>query len=145
MSRYAVEGWLHYAKQRQESSNSNSNAEGGFDRNENPTNDLAHATTSANESETNNFSSYLDQIILLAPCGPEETLPLDPKYPADIFTACLTTPIKIAMRLSELCIFRIYVCALLYIIFLPNYSSDGVGQITDLRMSQMLFSTVFQV
>ncbi len=27
-----------------------------------------------------------------------ETLPTDPIYPADLFTACLTTPLKIALR-----------------------------------------------
>ncbi|CAI5504846.1 unnamed protein product [Closterium sp. Naga37s-1] len=36
--------------------------------------------------------------ILLAACGPEEILPQPPDLPADLFTACLTTPIKIALR-----------------------------------------------
>ncbi|CAI5499267.1 unnamed protein product, partial [Closterium sp. Naga37s-1] len=36
--------------------------------------------------------------ILLAACGPEEILPQPSDLPADLFTACLTTPIKIALR-----------------------------------------------
>jgi len=40
----------------------------------------------------------LRDYILLAACGANETLPTNPDLPADIFTACLTTPIKIALR-----------------------------------------------
>lgn len=36
--------------------------------------------------------------ILLAACGAYETLPQNSELPADVFTACLTTPIKIALR-----------------------------------------------
>ena len=37
-------------------------------------------------------------IIVLAACGENELLPTNPDLPADIFTACLTTPIKMALR-----------------------------------------------
>jgi regulator-associated protein of mTOR len=40
----------------------------------------------------------MQECIQLAACGPTETLPLHPDLPADIFTACLTTPIEIALR-----------------------------------------------
>ncbi|KAF9582407.1 hypothetical protein BGW38_000247, partial [Lunasporangiospora selenospora] len=40
----------------------------------------------------------LRDCIQLAACGPDETLPMNPDLPADIFTACLTTPIEIALR-----------------------------------------------
>jgi regulator-associated protein of mTOR len=36
--------------------------------------------------------------IQLAACGPNELLPMNPELPADLFTACLTTPIKVALR-----------------------------------------------
>ncbi|KAG0616749.1 hypothetical protein M758_5G139500 [Ceratodon purpureus] len=36
--------------------------------------------------------------ILLAACGAHEILPQNSDLPADVFTACLTTPIKIALR-----------------------------------------------
>ncbi|KNC48222.1 WD-repeat protein mip1 [Thecamonas trahens ATCC 50062] len=36
--------------------------------------------------------------LILAACGPEESLPQNPVLPADVFTACLTTPIKMALR-----------------------------------------------
>jgi regulator-associated protein of mTOR len=36
--------------------------------------------------------------IVLASCKADEILPMNPQYPADIFTACLTTPIVIAIR-----------------------------------------------
>ncbi|CAH1990620.1 unnamed protein product [Acanthoscelides obtectus] len=36
--------------------------------------------------------------IQLAACSAKEVLPMNPNLPADLFTACLTTPIKIALR-----------------------------------------------
>jgi hypothetical protein len=36
--------------------------------------------------------------ILLAACGAGEVLPQNPDLPADVFTACLTTPIKARSR-----------------------------------------------
>ena len=36
--------------------------------------------------------------IVLVACRAEETLPLNPLYPADIFTSCLTTPVTISAR-----------------------------------------------
>eukprot|EP00742_Colponemidia_sp_Colp-10_P007526 GILJ01008112.1.p1 GENE.GILJ01008112.1~~GILJ01008112.1.p1 ORF type:complete len:1472 (-),score=223.61 GILJ01008112.1:233-4648(-) len=38
------------------------------------------------------------ECILLAACAANEILPMNPEFPADVFTACLTTPIKIALR-----------------------------------------------
>lgn len=35
------------------------------------------------------------ECILLAACGAGELLPQNPELPADVFTACLTTPIKV--------------------------------------------------
>jgi regulator-associated protein of mTOR len=35
--------------------------------------------------------------IQLAACGPKEMLPMNPELPADLFTCCLTTPIKTAL------------------------------------------------
>lgn len=40
----------------------------------------------------------LNDCILLAACSTNEILPMNPQLPADIFTACLTTPIKMALR-----------------------------------------------
>lgn len=39
-----------------------------------------------------------DDFILLASCGKDEMLPTNPDLPADVFTACLTTPIQIALK-----------------------------------------------
>ncbi|XP_076312288.1 regulatory associated protein of MTOR complex 1 isoform X2 [Tachypleus tridentatus] len=36
--------------------------------------------------------------IQLAACGKHQILPMNPDLPADLFTSCLTTPIKIALR-----------------------------------------------
>lgn len=36
--------------------------------------------------------------IQLAACEASELLPMMPDLPADLFTACLTTPIKTALR-----------------------------------------------
>jgi hypothetical protein len=42
------------------------------------------------------------ETIILAACGSNQLLPQDSDLCADIFTACLTTPIKVAMRWCEL-------------------------------------------
>jgi len=38
----------------------------------------------------------MKEVILLAACGAGEVLPQSPDLPADVFTACLTTPIKVS-------------------------------------------------
>jgi regulatory associated protein of mTOR len=40
----------------------------------------------------------LEQLILLSACSKNENLPQNSNYPADLFTSCLTTPIKTALR-----------------------------------------------
>jgi regulator-associated protein of mTOR len=50
--------------------------------------------TAASSSPTNGPEDH----ILLAACGEGETLPTNPDLPADIFTSCLTTPIKMALK-----------------------------------------------
>ena len=47
---------------------------------------------------SNSQSSYISQCIQLAACGASEILPMHPDLPADVFTACLTTPINMAVR-----------------------------------------------
>jgi regulator-associated protein of mTOR len=37
--------------------------------------------------------------LILAACGPGELLPMNPRLPADVFSSCLTTPIKVALKL----------------------------------------------
>ena len=39
----------------------------------------------------------MKECILLAACGASEVLPQNPDLPADVFTACLTTPIKASL------------------------------------------------
>lgn len=36
--------------------------------------------------------------IQLAACAAGQSLPMNPELPADLFTACLTTPVKMAMK-----------------------------------------------
>ncbi|CAM0135452.1 unnamed protein product [Umbelopsis sp. WA50703] len=43
-------------------------------------------------------TSHMRDCIQLAACGPNETLPMNPNLPADLFTACLTTPIEMSLR-----------------------------------------------
>jgi len=45
-----------------------------------------------------NFQDPMQDIILMCACSENELLPQDPGFPADIFTSCLTTPIKIALH-----------------------------------------------
>ena len=36
--------------------------------------------------------------IQLAACSANQLLPMNPELPADLFTACLTTPVKVALQ-----------------------------------------------
>ena len=38
------------------------------------------------------------EYIVFAPCAEGQILPMNPDYPADLFTSCLTTPIPVALR-----------------------------------------------
>lgn len=49
--------------------------------------------TTPRESE-----DLMREVILLAACSAGEVLPQTPDLPADVFTACLTTPIKVPSR-----------------------------------------------
>jgi regulatory associated protein of mTOR len=44
------------------------------------------------------YTESTSTCFVLAACKSDESLPLNSLYPADIFTACLTTPIPIALR-----------------------------------------------
>ena len=41
---------------------------------------------------------YHQNCIQLAACALNQTLPMNPELPADLFSCCLTTPIKMALR-----------------------------------------------
>ena len=43
-----------------------------------------------------NAADPMRDCILLAACGANELLPQSPDLPADVFTSCLTTPIKVS-------------------------------------------------
>ncbi|KAK8571454.1 hypothetical protein V6N12_027543 [Hibiscus sabdariffa] len=47
---------------------------------------------------TSNYPGSARDCILLAACEAHETLPQSAEFPADVFTSCLTTPIKMALR-----------------------------------------------
>ncbi|KAL0487808.1 regulatory-associated protein of mTOR [Acrasis kona] len=50
------------------------------------------------KNNPNNTYRKHKENILLAACSANESLPLNPKFPADLFTACLTTPIRVALQ-----------------------------------------------
>lgn len=56
------------------------------------------AAGAAPTSPGSSGTSAGDDYIHLASCGPNEILPTNPNLPADVFTSCLTTPIKIALK-----------------------------------------------
>ena len=47
---------------------------------------------------TNIQTASMRNCIQLAACSATQLLPMNPELPADLFTACLTTPIKMALR-----------------------------------------------
>ncbi|XP_059163901.1 regulatory-associated protein of mTOR-like isoform X2 [Physella acuta] len=55
-------------------------------------------STSTPLNAEQSIPSSIKNSILLAACGSTEHLPMNPDLPADLFTSCLTTPIKVALR-----------------------------------------------
>ena len=55
---------------------------------------------SIDDTSVNSTLSSSSDCIQLAACEAGELLPMNPELPADIFTSCLTTPIKVALRWS---------------------------------------------
>ncbi|XWS13705.1 hypothetical protein CRYUN_Cryun36dG0060900 [Craigia yunnanensis] len=47
---------------------------------------------------TSKYPGFARDCIMLVVCEAHETLPQSAKFPADVFTSCLTTPIKMALR-----------------------------------------------
>jgi regulator-associated protein of mTOR len=70
----------------------------------------------------NNLNSVTEDhsTIILASCRSDEILPLQPQYPADIFTACLTTPISMAIRWLIIQVLT-YITVLIHILIHKNF------------------------
>ena len=70
---------------------------------------------------THNFHQSRPRDILICACRRQEDLPLNPALPADLLTACLTTPIK--MSLEWYCVYSLREC------LLPNVSKEMLDAI----------------
>src|SRR3989338_2686276 len=80
---FAVHWFMHFLEQRKRDAATGSRTSSG-----------GSSDSLNSDSESNDF----DSSILLAACQANETLPTNPKFPADLFASCLTTPIKTALR-----------------------------------------------
>ncbi|XP_041364724.1 regulatory-associated protein of mTOR-like isoform X2 [Gigantopelta aegis] len=62
--------------------------------------EMASTSSNGNQWYAGNSNQPLStkHCIQLAACSANELLPMNPELPADLFTSCLTTPIKIALR-----------------------------------------------
>ncbi|XP_064606975.1 LOW QUALITY PROTEIN: regulatory-associated protein of mTOR-like [Liolophura sinensis] len=58
--------------------------------------EIESVTQNGGQKSPSQFSTK--HCIQLAACGTNELLPMNPELPADLFTSCLTTPIKIALK-----------------------------------------------
>lgn len=79
-----VDAFQHFMQQRQEKEKEQPQTQ----QDQQPSNSTIH-----NSTPRTNFSPA----ILLAACAATELLPITPELPADLFTSCLTTPIKTAL------------------------------------------------
>eukprot|EP01084_Bolivina_argentea_P292195 502276_1 len=57
-----------------------------------------HRATIDESDYTDTDTLYRFGTMILAACDENEILPMNPSYPADIFTSCLTSPIKMALK-----------------------------------------------
>ncbi|KAM3574990.1 hypothetical protein VYU27_003116 [Nannochloropsis oceanica] len=80
------------------SSASRGGTAGGLDGPPNAPSSSSTGVGGASSSSSSSTTSHQRDCIVLAPCAANELLPTNAKFPADLFTACLTTPILIALR-----------------------------------------------
>ncbi|KAG8650077.1 regulatory-associated protein of TOR 1 isoform X3 [Manihot esculenta] len=59
---------------------------------------IVNAFLELHDWNSSSSSGSMKDCILLAACEAHETLPQSAEFPADVFTSCLTTPIKMALR-----------------------------------------------
>lgn len=59
---------------------------------------IADCSAAGNIFEAYRRAAEGTDFLMLVACGTDEVLPMAPEMPADIFTACLTTPMEIAIR-----------------------------------------------
>ncbi|PKU65192.1 regulatory-associated protein of TOR 1 isoform X1 [Dendrobium catenatum] len=59
---------------------------------------IVNALIEHQESNSSGASGSSNDCILFAACEAQETLPQSDEFPADLFTSCLTTPIKMALH-----------------------------------------------
>lgn len=65
---------------------------------QNPNNSDKSKTTSEPSAAAAPSTSSFKNCIQLAACAANQILPMNPQLPADLFTSCLTTPIKTALK-----------------------------------------------
>ena len=63
-----------------------------------PTGTGSSSSTPTSGRGTASTPLSMSNCIQLAACSKDELLPMNPELPADLFTSCLTTPIKMALR-----------------------------------------------
>ena len=62
----------------------------------------ANAKATSAEGATNAASAVLgEDVIVLGSCDASAQLPTNPEMPADIFTSCLTTPLRMVLRFAS--------------------------------------------
>ncbi|KAK3288079.1 Raptor-like protein [Cymbomonas tetramitiformis] len=88
-----VKAFLTFAEQRQREQ-----AQPGAGPQEEPSVNGAAPNSESGSEPVSPEARAANETILLAACGAHELLPQSPELPADVFSACLTTPIKIALR-----------------------------------------------
>lgn len=89
---------------------------------------IASSTGNMNSSPSIGPCNSFRNCIQLAACSEDQILPMNPQLPADLFTACLTTPIKVALKW-----FMLQRTSLLVPHLTPDLIDRIPGQLNDRR------------
>lgn len=92
-----VNSFNNFAEQHELEQQTNTQPPPNSNRGASPPNQSASSTAQAGSSSSTSFQSYKN-CIQLAACAADQILPMNPDLPADLFTSCLTTPIKTALK-----------------------------------------------
>lgn len=95
-NRFAKQRNAEVERRRQSSNNQQSSVRGSYPPS--AANSSASTPTSTTQPTIPEYSAPMSDCIQPAACSANEVLPMNPTLPADLFSACLTTSISMALR-----------------------------------------------
>ena len=95
------------------------------------------------DNDVNDNELYNLDIIILGACDEHEILPMNPNFPRDLFTSCLTTPIKMALNwFIQTCLLKDIKSKLIQLLFDPKIGGKKSDKNSPLGELHWIFLSI---